>query len=53
MAWADKRPANEPLTGIFTGPLTAGSIVVYHWAANEPPTLFEISSSLIKVIKGS
>ena len=23
MAWAAKRPANEPLTGIFTGPLTA------------------------------
>ena len=23
MAWAAKRPANEPLTGLFTGPLTA------------------------------
>ena len=23
MAWAAKKPANEPLTGLFTGPLTA------------------------------
>ena len=23
MAWAAKRPANEPLTGMFSGPLTA------------------------------
>ena len=23
MAWAAKRPANEPLTGLFAGPLTA------------------------------
>ena len=23
MAWAAKRPSNEPLTGLFTGPLTA------------------------------
>ena len=23
MAWAAKRPVNEPLTGIFKGPLTA------------------------------
>ena len=23
MAWATKRPANEPLAGLFAGPLTA------------------------------
>ena len=54
MAWAAKRPANEPLTGLFAGPLTARFyLFVSYWAAYEPLTLFEIRLSLINVIKGS
>ena len=29
MAWATKRPANEPLTGLFSGPLTAQFYVLF------------------------
>ena len=53
MTWAAKRPTNEPLTGLFTGPLTTGSVFVYFWAANEPLTLFENPLSVINVIKSS
>ena len=53
MAWAAMRPANEPLTGIFAGPLTARFYLCLSRAVNEPLTLFEISLSLINVIKGS
>ena len=35
MAWAAKRPANKPLTGLFSGPLTAQ---FYPLFLIEPPT---------------
>ena len=54
MAWATMRPANEPLTGLFTGPLTAQFYLLFlYWAAYEPLTIFEIPLSLLGVIKGS
>ena len=55
MARAAKRPANEPLTGLFTGPLTARFYLCLlgYWAANEPLTLLEIPLSLINVMKDS
>ena len=33
MAWAVKRPANEPLTGLFSGPLTAQFYFLFLMAA--------------------
>ena len=38
-AWAAKRPANEPLTGLFSGPLTAQFYLLFLIG---PLTIFEI-----------
>ena len=51
MAWAAERPANKPLTGLFTGPLTARFYL--NLLITRPSTLFEIPLSLINLIKGS
>ena len=40
MAWATKRPANEPLTGLFSGPLTAQFYLLF---LIELLPIFEIS----------
>ena len=57
MAWAAKRPANEPLTSLFIGPLTAQ---VYHLFLTGPLTnRYQFLKSLsifiipLKVIKNS
>ena len=47
MALAVKRPANEPFTGLFSGPLTAQFyFFVSNWAANEPLPIFKIPFNL-------
>ena len=43
MAWAAKRPANEPLTGLFIDPLTARFYVYLSLFQNSLLTLSEQS----------
>ena len=42
MAWVAKRPANEPLTGLFTGPQTARFYLCLLLALNYLANLFNL-----------
>ena len=44
MEWAAKRPANEPLTGLFSGPLTAQFYLLFLVG---PLPIFEITFNFI------
>ena len=47
MAWAAKRPANGPLTDLFTSPLTAHAVLFFvsYWAVNEPLIRLNVNKS--------
>ena len=51
MAWVSRRPANEPLAGLFIGPLMGNGPVLCLFITG-PLTLLEIPLGLIILIEG-